>query len=59
LPLGREALQALAAVHELPPSRWGDIALPPPATREFAAAVDGFIQYHIGISWEHGRFVRQ
>ena len=59
LPLGQEALQALAAVHELPPSRWGNIALSVLASKEFAAAVDGFIQYHIGISWEYGRFVRQ
>jgi DNA repair protein RecO (recombination protein O) len=59
LPLGREALETLAAVKTLPPVLWGSIVLSSSGAREFAIAVDGFIQYHIGISWEKGRFIRQ
>ena len=59
LPLGQEALEALLSVKILPPTVWGDIILSPSGAREFAGAVDGFIQYHIGISWERGRFIRQ
>lgn len=59
LPLGPEALSAWRAVHAEPPSLWGRITLSPFAGREFAGAVDGFIQYHVGISWKQGRFVRQ
>lgn len=58
LPLGREALAALAAVGSLPPSAWGGIILSPQGMREVAEAIDGFIQYHIGISWDKGRFIR-
>lgn len=59
LPLGPATLEALAAVHAMPPALWAGIALSPDCGREFSRAVDGFIQYHVGISWERGRFVRQ
>jgi DNA repair protein RecO (recombination protein O) len=56
--LGLEALEALSAIAVLPPTEWGSLGLSPGGAREFARAVDGFIQYHVGISWEQGRFVR-
>lgn len=59
LPLGHEALAAVSAVGTLPPSGWGDLRLAGAAVREFGRAVDGFIQYHIGIAWDRGRFVRR
>lgn len=30
----------------------------PPERRECARAVDGFVQYHLGLSWDRGRFRR-
>lgn len=56
--LGPQALAILHNVRVLPPASWGGFQLPPPVARECARIIDGFIQYHVGISWENGRFVR-
>ena len=58
LSLGPQALEALGNVCVLPPSVWGELQLPAPVARECARVIDGFIQYHVGIGWEDGRFVR-
>jgi len=58
LPLGLEALSVLAQVRDLPPSEWSAIEPSPLCAREFARAVDGFIEYHVGIAWDRGRFMR-
>lgn len=60
LPLCAEALDILEYITRYGPSMW--TVLPGPATqasRELSRAVDGFIQYHVGITWDKGRFVRQ
>jgi len=59
LPLGPEALSVLNRVKELPPSGWSMIEPSPLCAKEFAQAVDGFIEYHVGIAWDRGRFIRQ
>ena len=58
LPLRSETLGALHNIRAVPPSQWAGIVLSSLAAREFARAVDGFIQYHVGIAWDRGRFVR-
>ena len=58
LPLGIEALSIVTQVKELPPSGWSMIEPSPLGAREFARAVDGFIEYHVGIAWDRGRFIR-
>lgn len=59
LPLEAESLSVFEAVRSLPPPDWSGIVMSPKAMREFGRAVDGFIQYHIGIAWDRGRFVRR
>lgn len=59
LPLGTETLCALEQIKILPPSGWNRVELSPPGAREFARIVDGFIEYHIGIAWDRGRFIRR
>ena len=58
LPLGPQALETLELVRVLPPSDWGGLRPPAPVAKECARVIDGFIQYHVGISWEGGRFIR-
>ncbi len=54
--LGNEALDALRLVQEYSPLRWPEIALSARARRELTRAVDGFIQFHIGLAWDKGMF---
>lgn len=58
LALCAESVAAFESVRSLSPSAWNDIALSGAAMREFGRAVDGFIQYHVGIAWDRGRFVK-
>lgn len=58
LPLGTEARSALHMIHTRDPSSWTSLSLSPRAASEYARAMDGFIQFHVGISWNNGRFVR-
>ena len=59
LVIGAQALETLGKAHVQPPVTWGELQLAPSVARECARIIDGFIQYHIGISWENGRFVRR
>ena len=56
--LGPEALETLETVHALEPLQWASILLSARAKNECARAIDGFIQYHVGLAWENGRFTR-
>lgn len=58
LPLCAESMAALEAVRSRDPLSWQDIGLSGAALREVARAADGFIQYHVGIAWDRGRFVK-
>lgn len=63
-----KSLDVLRRVQEESPLRWnfaasdasgaGDEALLPSERRECARAVDGFVQYHLGLTWDKGRFRR-
>jgi DNA repair protein RecO (recombination protein O) len=59
LPLGPDAVSILQALHVLPPENWDEPAAHPGAAGELAEAVDAFIRYHVGVTWEDGRFVRR
>lgn len=61
-----KSLDVLRRVQEESPLRWefvasglsegaGDVLIPA-ERRECARAVDGFVQYHLGLTWDKGRF---
>ena len=58
LSLSPGSFHVLATVKEVGPVAWADLAMEPATARECAKAIDGFIQYHVGLAWENGRFVR-
>ncbi len=63
-----KSLDVLRQVQEDSPLRWRfltpgpsegpDTLLLPAERRECARAVDGFVQYHLGLTWDRGRFRR-
>jgi DNA repair protein RecO (recombination protein O) len=59
LPLGSGTVSVLQALHVLPPEDWVGSTVRAAAAGEFAEAVDAFIRYHVGITWEDGHFVRR
>lgn len=56
--LSRETLDALRFVQDNSPLRWSELCFSPAGRRECSRAVDGFIQYHIGLTWENGTYRR-
>lgn len=58
LRVSAQALDALAAVQATPPEDWAPEQLEPSARRECARLVDSFVQYHLGLAWDRGRFRR-
>lgn len=58
LPLTPEGLSVLARVKADRPLAWACLHMTPATARECAKAIDGFIQYHVGLAWENGRFMR-
>ena len=67
--LERKSLDVLRQVQEESPLRWRflfsgafgageDALLSAETRRECSRAVDGFVQYHLGIIWDRGRFRR-
>ncbi|WP_243364527.1 DNA repair protein RecO [Fundidesulfovibrio terrae] len=56
--LGREALLVLRAVSVLPPAGWADIPVTGQARMECGRALDLFVEYHLGLTWDHGSFRR-
>ena len=53
-----QGLALLRQVQREAPALWGGEGLPLHERRATARAVDGFVQYHLGIAWEEGRFRR-
>ena len=51
-------LDLLRRVQQESPVQWDGNALSLPERRACARAIDGFVQYHLGIAWEEGRFRR-
>ena len=56
--LPREGLDLLRAVQQEFPSRWPTDELPGEVRRACARAIDGFVQYHLGLAWEGSYFRR-
>lgn len=56
--LGGEALAIMDAMRHADPSCWAELPIASPAGNECARVLDGFIQYHVGLSWENGYFAR-
>ncbi len=58
VPLGREAADALGFLAANSPEAWADLRLSSSARRECFAAVDRFIEHHLGLVWDAGRYRR-
>lgn len=56
--LGPKIMQCIELVRTASPREWGSIMLSPADTRAFARVMDDFIHFHVGISWQNGRFVK-
>lgn len=56
--VSRAGLDVLRAVQQTFPSAWPGEALTAPERRACARLIDGFVQYHLGLAWENGRFRR-
>ncbi len=56
--MGNESLDALRFVQENSPLQWSALCLSQRARKELTRAVDGFIQFHIGLAWDKGMFRR-
>ena len=53
-----QGLDLLRHVQQSFPSGWPDGELSPPVRRACARAIDGFVQYHLGLAWEGNYFRR-
>ncbi|EPR30441.1 DNA repair protein recO [Alkalidesulfovibrio alkalitolerans DSM 16529] len=58
LRLGQEAVSTLRFLSRSDPGGWPDLDVSPTARRECFAAVDRFIEYHLGLAWDAGRYRR-
>lgn len=56
--LGRESLAVLRAVCSLAPAQWSELPVTPQARMECGRALDMFVEYHLGLTWDHGSFRR-
>lgn len=52
------SLELLRRIQGELPSAWETEEPPPAERRACARAIDGFVQYHLGLSWENGYFRR-
>lgn len=50
--------ETLIRVQRQEPAAWGAAAFSLEERRCCATLIDAFVQYHVGIAWEHGRFQR-
>ncbi|EPR42326.1 DNA repair protein recO [Desulfovibrio sp. X2] len=56
--LGREAAQTLQLLSRSDPDVWPAFDVSPAVRRECSVAVDRFIEYHLGLVWDSGRYRR-
>ena len=56
--LTANALNMLRHVQNNPPSSWSSCNFSPVERRNLSKAIDRFVQYHLGLSWEDGYFRR-
>jgi DNA repair protein RecO (recombination protein O) len=58
LNMGLPGIEFLRDVQHSAPEMWSPAGLSPAEQRQCGRAVDAFVQYHLGIAWEDGRFRR-
>lgn len=58
VPLGREAVETLRTLCASEPGVWPGITVSPAARRECFVAVERFIEHHLGLVWDAGRYRR-
>ena len=58
LALSREGLDVLAIVQQNYPLSWPADNLPAAERRKLAQAIDGFVEFYLGYTWDRGRFSR-
>ena len=58
LDLAAASLEFLRTVQQSDPCLWDASRLSPAERRQCGRVVDAFVQYHLGIAWEEGRFTR-
>ncbi len=56
--LGLDALAVCRVVRDARPTDWADLSLSPRARLECGRALDLFVEYHLGLTWDHGSFRR-
>ena len=55
---GRETLDVLRAICRHGPGEWPCVPLSGQTRLELGRALDAFVAYHLGLTWEHGSFRR-
>jgi len=58
LDLALASLDFLRTVQNSAPQLWNAACLDPAERRQCGRVIDAFVQYHLGIAWEEGRFRR-
>ena len=56
--LSNNALVALQCIGECSPQQWCSLHFAGTDKNDIARAIDSFIQFHVGLLWENGRFLR-
>lgn len=56
--LDPEAYRTLLMIIKESPLEWSSIDISANVKSVIATAIDGFIQYHVGLHWDRGRFVK-
>ncbi len=54
--LSQKSLDSLRLIKNRPLSQWHAIEFNSMTRREVARAIDAFIEYHVGLRWDNGRF---
>ncbi len=57
-PIRPEALDLFAMINDRSPRSWLRAAPSAGAAGDFSRAVDGFVEYHLGLVWNNNRFMR-
>lgn len=56
--LGAEAVETLRRIRSSEPAQWALVRTSGQARMECGRALDMFVEYHLGLTWEHGSFRR-
>lgn len=56
--LSHESLDAVAFMQQNSPLAWGALRLTQEEKKVWLCALDAFVQYHVGLLWQNGRFCK-